>query len=135
MQRRGLRVLLILAILLGAVNPVPEPDPSGATVGTAAVASSAGEAWVLHAGGEWSGDHLERDPRDVVPGILSAFAEALDHPLNRLASDSVCCGNQFHHQRSDRISNPAGRSPAPLSIVIASPRSRLRADGVSRTSR
>jgi hypothetical protein len=41
----------------------------------------AGEAWVLHAGREWSEAHLERDPRDVVPGILSAFAEALDREL------------------------------------------------------
>jgi predicted NAD/FAD-dependent oxidoreductase len=41
----------------------------------------AGEAWVLHAGGEWSEAHLERDPRDAVPRLLSAFEEALDRRL------------------------------------------------------
>jgi predicted NAD/FAD-dependent oxidoreductase len=43
----------------------------------------AGEAWVLHAGREWSEANLERDPREVPPLLLSAFGEALDRELPR----------------------------------------------------
>jgi len=42
-----------------------------------------GEAWVLHAGREWSEAHLEGDPREVAPLLLAAFDEVVGRALPR----------------------------------------------------
>lgn len=39
-----------------------------------------GERWVLHAGPEWSREHLERNAEDVLPGLLDAFRDAAGLP-------------------------------------------------------
>jgi len=36
------------------------------------------ERWVLHAGPEWSSDHLEEPPRPIVASLLEALFEALE---------------------------------------------------------
>jgi len=43
------------------------------------------ESWVLHAGEEWTRDHLEEEPGKVAEALLAAFAAALGSDLPRPA--------------------------------------------------
>lgn len=45
-----------------------------------------GETWVLHAGGEWSADHIELGAEAVVEPVLEAFATAIGGSLPGVAS-------------------------------------------------
>jgi predicted NAD/FAD-dependent oxidoreductase len=45
--------------------------------------SSELESWVLHAGPEWSAQHLEDPPEAVGPALLRAAGELLGRPLDR----------------------------------------------------
>ncbi len=40
-----------------------------------------GERWVLHAGAEWSQNHLELDPNDIAHRLLDAFSTAIGQSL------------------------------------------------------
>lgn len=42
-----------------------------------------GEAWILHATAEWSEEHLEDEPGDVLTALLDAFAEATGAQLGQ----------------------------------------------------
>jgi photolyase PhrII len=41
------------------------------------------ETWVLHASPEWSDEHIDADPEEVLPELLRAFAEATGRQLDR----------------------------------------------------
>ena len=60
------------------------------------------DAWVLHAGLEWTKEHLEADPDWVLAELKSAFADLIGQPLPEMA------WQRAHRWRFAQPSAPAG---------------------------
>lgn len=100
------------AVLLAFSAPLPAPfdvwrAAEGRLAFAARNASKPGrlalpEAWVLHAGADWSAAHLEAAPEDVVAALSAAFAE-IAGPLPESLHASA------HRWRYARTLRPFGR--------------------------
>lgn len=60
------------------------------------------DAWVLHAGGDWSRQWLEAAPRAVEEALLARFAEKLDAALPKATAVTA------HRWRHSRVESPLG---------------------------
>lgn len=61
------------------------------------------ETWVLHAGPEWSRQHLEDPAEEVLPRLLAAFAEATGRDLPEPASATA---HRWRYARPEPLDEP-----------------------------